>query len=169
MLLTIHRYKPSMDRSLLPSLKRIRAFAISPAIAVAVALLEEPYRGYPSAPISLKTNLEVFTLAYFFVAIPLTAVFGCGTYILFSKRVRATLWLCMLIGALIGFAPLTILMLFSHFDAGTSISITQPGGVIAELITVASFSVNYAVAGAMGGVAFWLSAGSDFRHRRIKE
>lgn len=100
-----------MSPSLFPSLRRIRAFAISPAIAVGVFLLEEPYRGYPDAPIILRLNLEVFAVAYTFVAIPLTVLLGCPAYLLIARSDRPSLGLCAMTGAGIGALPMTALIL----------------------------------------------------------
>lgn len=156
-----------MEHGCLPSLRRIRAFAIAPAVGVAVFLLMEPFRGYPNAPINLRVNLEILSMAYVFVAVPLTLVFGCPTYMLLKGRVRATIWRCMLIGAAIGSLPIMTMMLSSrHIQPDTAVVLTQTGATVSEMAATALGAIELAIAGAAGGVCFWFSAGRDFRQRR---
>ena len=46
--------------------------------------------------------------------------------------------------------------------------VTQPREFISELAATAFFAIKLAIVGAAGGICFWFSAGSDFRHPQPK-
>lgn len=122
--------------------------------------------GYPSAPISLRLNWEIFAVAYIFVAIPLTVLLGCPAYLLIARYGRPSLGLCAMTGAGIGALPMTALMLSaSHSGPMVGIVGGQGSGLLSELARLAPMALQFGIAGAAGGAAFWFSAGRDFRHR----